>query len=178
MKTSDKIPSTFEEYAEHLGITTDHPRRDMARKLWEQEREAERTYPAEIPPCPGWCRLNAGHPYDSTEWDYVTHCRFHSSVPDDTAFDARVEATERNKDGVVEVGTPVLAVYAEGERTAEDARRIAAELLAAADLLDRINGATRSCPRSAAHEPHSWASMVPGQHWSCPGVDAADEVTR
>lgn len=64
----------------------------------------------------------------------------------------------------------ILYVDAQGALTSEQARRYAAELLNAADMLDGINEHTRACPRSAQHGPHGWPSMVEGEPWHCPGV--------
>lgn len=136
-----KTPPTFEQYLARLvdgGVAVgDHL--DKVRKMYDEERLAEASAPTVIPSCPSWCRLPAGHPYDSTEWDFVTHLRYHASVPDGISFGARVEATERNKGGVVEVATPIIGVYVEENQTAEEARRYAAELLVAADLLDAVS---------------------------------------
>ncbi len=138
--TDSKIPGTFEEYLARLadgGVAVgDHL--DMARQMYDGERLTEASAPTVIPPCPSWCRNSAGHPYDSTEWDYVTHVRYHSSVPDGWSAGARVEATESNKGGVVEVATPIIGLYVEEKQTAQEARQYAAELLAAADVLDRL----------------------------------------
>jgi hypothetical protein len=138
--TDSTFPRTFEQYLARLvdgGVAVaDH----MAevREMYENERTAAESLPAVIPPCPSWCRKGDGHPYDSTEWDFVTHVRFHSSVPDDVRCGARVEAIERNKGGTIEVAAPTIGVYVEENQTAGEARAYAAELLAAADVLDRI----------------------------------------
>jgi hypothetical protein len=177
MNVTDSTPATFEQYlarwVDH-GLTVEG-RLDQIREMYDQEQTARDSLPSVIPPCPSWCRKGDGHPYEATDWDFVTHLRFHSSVPDEVECGARVEATERNKGGAVEVAAPTIGVYVEEDQTAEQARAYAAELLAAADVLDEIAGAVRSCPRSTVHGPHAWASLVPGQDWSCPGLD---EVTR
>ena len=79
-----------------------------------------------------------GHEYDSTDWDFVTHVRCHSSVPDGAHAGARVEALERNKGGEVVVNAQEIGVYVEEAATADRDRQYAADLLAAADLLDAV----------------------------------------
>jgi hypothetical protein len=141
MNVTDSTPATFEQYLARLagnGVAVAADRMDQVREMYDNERKAEETIPSLVPPCPSWCRKGDGHPYDSTEWDFVTHVRYHSSVPEDVSCGARVEAIERNKGGAVAVAAPTIGVYVEEDQTAEQARAYAAGLLAAADVLDRI----------------------------------------
>ncbi len=116
------------------------------RKLAEQEARADASRPSSPPPCPPWCALPAGHAYDSYDPRYrdhevvsVVHFRQHVSTADPAA--AYVEQTESSHDGKVTLEPPVV-IY-DGEMSehgadAAEARRVAAALLAAADLLDTL----------------------------------------
>lgn len=134
------IPETFEEYAAELGLDNpDDPRRGEARARWEAERTAVETYPDVIPPCPSWCALPAGHGYDSYDTDGRTHYRFHTAPEGGPG--PLVESMESYNDGAVTLTDPKVDVMQKTEAlTAEEARSNAAQLLAAADLLDSITG--------------------------------------
>lgn len=126
-----------------------------------------------IPPCPSWCELPAGDEYDSYDTSpnddgSVTHSRFHERQ----IGSVDVTAIEHNRAGYVEV-TGLSIECPETRRedvSAEQDRMIAADLIAAADLRDTIKSATRTCPKSAQHAPHTWPSMVAGGDWNCPGI--------
>lgn len=133
---------TFEQYAARKGASPADPHYEPMRELWGHAQLAHLSYPATIPPCPSWCVQPDGHEYDSTATDDPTrHFRYHSSVPFDNEAAAyvRVEAEEWNRCGEVVVATPKAVIY-DGDRslTAGEARQVAADLLAAADLLDGI----------------------------------------
>ncbi len=116
------------------------------RLLREQEALADASRPSSPPPCPPWCALPAGHAYDSYDPQYrghevvsVVHFRQHVSTADPA--DAYVEQTESSHEGKVTLEPP--AVFYDGEMSergadAAEARRVAAALLAAADLLDTL----------------------------------------
>ena len=120
-------------------IEHDEPR--THEELRRQEAVAEASYPKAHPPCPPWCCLPAGHRYDSTEWDLVTHLRYHQLNPD-VWDDANVTQSERNQGGVVSLDPPVISVYGYevDEVTSGEARKRAALLLNLADNLDEIAG--------------------------------------
>jgi hypothetical protein len=131
-------PPTFEAFMAEHNLTSDHPTLDNWRAMWERERSIEDHAPTVIPPCPSWCSLDAGHDYDSTDGygDDVDFQRQH------VAFDgsvADVGATEHNRAGTVTVDEPgVYLSLRDDERPVEQVRAIAAELLEAADVLDRL----------------------------------------
>ncbi len=122
------------------------------RLLREQEALADASRPSSPPPCPPWCALPAGHAYDSYDPRYrdhevasVVHFRQHVSTADPAA--AYVEQSESYHEGKVSLEPP--AVFYDGrmsERGADagEARRVAAALLAAADLLEQITRRTGS----------------------------------
>lgn len=164
--------TTFAEYAEANGWPPESEYRDAARVLWEQEQKAQASYPQTIPPCPSWCELPAGHPYDSYMPDGsggVVHTRCH-----EREVGAVTVLTFENHDGgqveVDEVGIDYLERRGLEGVSAEQARTVGSDLIAAADLLDRIAAQTRTCLRSLPHEAHDWPSMVAGEDWHCPGV--------
>jgi hypothetical protein len=169
MKTIN-VPSTFEQYMAEHKIPADHPNLDDWREVYAHQVIVEQNAPA-VPPCPSWCTSPDGHDYDCVDGGEVadlTYFRNHVVMQRPHLL---VDATEHNRNGVVTMDAASICVASNrDDLDAEQARAFAAELLEAADLLDRVNGATRTCPRSTAHEPHSWASMVPGEDWSCPGV--------
>jgi hypothetical protein len=133
------VPSTFAEYMRQHDIPADHPNLDGWRKLWQQERQAEQHAPRVIPPCPFWCRLPEGHDYDSVDGfgdDLVferTHVAFEGKV-------AGVSATERNRAGEVTVEPLEVFLDVRSEAYPVDVvRAVAAELVEAADVLERIS---------------------------------------
>ena len=106
---------------------------------------------APVPPCPWWCTLDPGHPYlssrpcwtDSEEMPGIPAGE--SRVAIDRTHEApfgvaAVEQMERTCDGGQVVGLePIVVIEIEvTQDKAADVRRIAADLLNAADLLDRI----------------------------------------
>ena len=96
--------------------------------------------PAVTPSCPSWCKYDPGHEYDSVDFDDVTFIRDHVSHPEGSSTSIAQE--ERNQHGVITLLPPVIALYSEYDSEdidAAGARRRAAELLNAADLLDQIN---------------------------------------
>lgn len=108
--------------------------------LVDREERCKRNTPKVIPPCPTWCRYEAGHPYDSVEHDEVTFSRIHASGRDDDGNVAIVQP-ESNHGGVVSLDAPTISLYGDNEMfelDAAGARGRAAELLAAADQLEQI----------------------------------------
>lgn len=132
------IPETFEQFAAQQGWGPNSLHHDGARRLWEQEQTAQRTYPGTIPPCPSWCELPAGHAYESYSPDGsggVIHDRMHRA----TLGAVHVLSNERSEAGQVEVDYPDITVSSSEEgMTAERAREVASDLLLAADLLDSL----------------------------------------
>jgi hypothetical protein len=170
MFPTDTVPPTFEAFMAQHNLTPDHGTLDNWRGMWERQRSIEEQAPTVIPPCPSWCILDAGHDYTSTDGygDDVSFERQHVAFEGEVAS---VDATEHNRGGTVTLDEPgVYLSMRDDARPVEQVRAIAAELLEAADVLDRLKGATRPCPRSTAHEPHDWPSMVAGEDWHCPGV--------
>jgi hypothetical protein len=133
------VPATFAEYMREHDIPADHPNLDEWRALWEHELQVEANAPTVIPPCPSWCIRTAGHDYDSTDgWDdELTFERDHLAFKGEVAD---VQATEHNRCGVVTLDAPIiyLSLDRDGERTAEQTRTVAAELVEAADVLERL----------------------------------------
>lgn len=117
---------------------------DAMAQIRERDARIAANEPKVIPPCPQWCRFTeiiAGtHDYDSVlTADESTYTRYHLSGQ--TAVDIAQE--ERNRGGVVTRGPVHINMPGRDgceETTAEQARQLAAELLAAANELDRING--------------------------------------
>jgi hypothetical protein len=173
--TLTPCPPTFEAFMAEHNIAPDHPTLGNWRALWERERAIEDHAPTVIPPCPSWCILDSGHEYTSTDGygDDVSFERQHIAFEGETV--ASVDATEHNKSGVITFDEPSIYLSQRDDGySAEHVRAVAAEMLAAADVLDRIKAATRPCLGSTGHEPHDWPSMVAGEDWHCPGVAQAD----
>jgi hypothetical protein len=110
------------------------------------------TFPTTQLPCPDWCTLPAGHPFDNDLKD-GTLCRYHEArvgrAEDRSRHDreplvdfVRVVADEfaTADDGpVVLTGDPhVEAGELAGDLTPHEARRMIAALTAAVDLCDRV----------------------------------------
>jgi len=72
--------------------------------------------PAVTPECPPWCKYAPGHEYDSVDLDDVTFIRDHVTHPHGSPTSIAQE--ERNRDGVVTLLPPVIAIY--GEDDSED----------------------------------------------------------
>lgn len=151
MSTKPTTSETFAEYAARLGVDEHHPMHDNALRMWEMEREAERTYPTVVPACPDWCEEPGGHEYDSYlrgDEGGVEHYRTHvrtigtAGVLSSAGTINRVVvmSTETYTDGAVSIDPPEVDVpdYRGETLPAADARTLAADLLAAADLLDRL----------------------------------------
>jgi len=132
------VPATFEAFMAANNLTHDHPNLDGWRRVWQNEVQVEAGAPTVMPPCPDWCTLPAGHPYDSYDVGGdlpLTHLREHAGF---TAEHVQVDATERNQDGRVTVDAPTAFVNVEDDLDAAAVRAFAADLLRAADELDRI----------------------------------------
>jgi hypothetical protein len=138
MFPTDTIPATFEAFMAEHNLSPDHPTLDNWRAVWERERSIEDRAPTVIPPCPSWCILDAGHDYTSTDGfdDDLTferqHVAFEGTVAD-------VSATEHNRAGTVTLDEPgIYLSLRDDERPVDEVRSIAAELLEAVDVLERI----------------------------------------
>jgi hypothetical protein len=96
--------------------------------------------PREIPPCPPWCAWPPLHEYDSvlTNSEPFTFIRDH--VSDGDRLEVRLIQEEHNAGGDVTLGPIAIDVWlGEGRRcNPAEARDYAAQLLAAADLYERI----------------------------------------
>ncbi len=142
-------------------ITPPCPENGQERQITALEQLERDLTPTEPPPCPDWCEKDAGHPYDSTEYDFVEHpdfsdaiaareisvCRYHRAVLRWVERE-NVEVTQledaRVRDGVAPVVTfDSAVVYAsisfEDEMSASAARELGDALLMAAVLVDQIN---------------------------------------
>jgi hypothetical protein len=115
-----------------------------------------------VPPCPDWCGKEAGHDYDSSDYDLdrfndfgqavaagvIRACRYHRAVIRDverehisvSAFE--MAEVQRGQDPVliIEPATVYTIMAFDDEMDAQDARKLAADLIAAAALVERING--------------------------------------
>ncbi|MGI8879022.1 MAG: hypothetical protein ACR2KJ_00610 [Jatrophihabitans sp.] len=102
----------------------------------EAENAVER---AQNPPCPGWCVLQAGHVYEGVlPDDENTRARSHLALSERLGVQVCVE--ERNRGGVVELGTPFIVVYGDGdEMNAEQAEQLGDTIRAAAQRLREIS---------------------------------------
>lgn len=95
-------------------------------------------------PCPPWCHESLGHEWDGIERPSGRQCRDHAwDVNDNVCMMSREYADEAPGGAVCR--QPVLRLWiggnqADGEFTAADVRRIAADLLNAADELDKVAG--------------------------------------
>ncbi len=136
--SSATVPSTFSAYMAEHDIPADHENLDGWRRVWRNELEVEASTPTVMPPCPRWCTLPADHPYPSYDVGAdlpMTHLRDHVGF---TAERVQVDATERNTGGTVTVDVPTAFVNVEDDLDAAAVRAFAADLLRAADELDRI----------------------------------------
>lgn len=113
--------------------------------------------PQTVAPCPSWCRLPAGHRFESEDPD-GTGLRFHEAVLDTWEHGERtvgvtVEALTKCPAGGTEaVGTPAICLNVTptdglDDLTAEEARTLSAFLKVtldrAADAVDKITEAQR-----------------------------------
>lgn len=130
------IPDTFEQFVEQHNLPADHGNLEGWRRVYEQQKIVETNAPTVIPPCPWWCKDPAGHDYTSTDgWDDdLTFQRFHSHPVGQLS----VDTIEHNVAGVVTLDPAGVYVDERGDNDAAHCRALAADLLAAADLLDRI----------------------------------------
>ena len=136
--TSTVVPSTFEDFMAANDLAHDHPNLEGWKKVWRNELEVEASTPAVVPPCPSWCTLAAGHGYTSYDVGAdlpMTHIRHHIGLASEHV---QVAETERNTDGAVTVDAPTAFVNIEDDLDAAAVRAFAADLLAAAEELDRI----------------------------------------
>ncbi|HWC35826.1 MAG TPA: hypothetical protein VG650_13495 [Mycobacteriales bacterium] len=136
--------ATFEEFVALYAFPPDHPR---TRELYAAAQEAAMVYATmTLPPCPSWCGLPTAHDCDVEPGTRTpAFFRFHSTSPDHTLV--RIMCLENIEGDDVETGAPFIDLPvvspADDGFAAGDARRIAAELLDAADLLDEITGAAK-----------------------------------
>jgi hypothetical protein len=99
-----------------------------------------------VPPCPDWCtdtmeRDEYGSAIDFFPGDAeCTFMRFHHTTLSDRV---QIIQEERNRSGVVTLLNTHIAVEGEGDEIdADGARVLAGQLVAAADKVDEINGAS------------------------------------
>lgn len=156
--TDTRIPATFEQYAELNNVPADHGNLDGWRKVYEHEVFAEAHAPATIPPCPWWCADQAGHGYDSTDGtgDELAFERFHHAPVGPLLT---VDAPERNHYGTVSVTVPSVYLDERADVDAAGARALAADLLAAADLLERIEAAQAKMTPMGTTDPGTVAAF-------------------
>lgn len=129
--TMNAATETFEQFATAHAVPAD--RLDVARALWTQERAADASRPSTVPPCPPWCALPDGHPYDSYSGpaDDVTHTRLHHRP----VGMADVHAAEHHTAGVVELTATEITCGKSETLSAAEALILAADLQRAVDVL-------------------------------------------
>ena len=138
--TSTAVPSTFEAYMAEHNVPADHPNLDAWQVLYERESIVEAAAPKTIPPCPSWCHMPAGHDYESTDGftpGKIVFIRNH--VAEHETPSTQISALEENLNDAVTVrpaGT--FVTVSEDDYDAPGLRQLAAELLAAADVLDGL----------------------------------------
>lgn len=106
----------------------------------DRESEVEAAAPKVVPACPSWCTLPTGHDYPSVSDDEsgVTFSREHVAA---SFGHVDVYASENNTGGTVTLAEPVAWVHtdtSEGDLDAGQLRQLAAEVLNAAEVLDRL----------------------------------------
>lgn len=107
---------------------------ELERNMRERDAHLARIKPTVIPPCPTWCSLPAGHDYESVD-EGEGFCRNHST--ETGAQFAFVTQLETNTAGVLTFEDASVFVD-EGNLDAAQAGAFVVELVAAADLLDRL----------------------------------------
>ncbi len=130
--------ATFAEYMREHDIPADHPNLDGWRRVWQRDLQVEQQKPAVIPPCPEWCRLQEGHDYTEADgWGAdLTFERHHVAFQGKVAD---VQATEHNRSGEVTIDAPVIYLdLRDDEYPVDVVRALAAELVEAADVLERL----------------------------------------
>lgn len=150
MNANDRtIPDTFEEWVEQIRIPKDVvvEHLDHFREEYRTTRLAQQHHPLrdDMPPCPPWCRYERGHRYETVmdidvEGGTLTLERFHESAStgegDASGF---VSVEEFLRGRKVSYGPHRIVFGGDLENmSAAEARERAANLLALADLLDRI----------------------------------------
>lgn len=135
--TSGTIAPTFREYLTQHNIPADAEHLGQWHNIYEQELFTAEHAPKVIPPCPSWCSEPTGHDYTCTDGSGADLAfeRFHCSPVGAVLM---VDALERNHYGTVTLGAPSVHLDERPDVDAAGARALAADLLAAADLLDRI----------------------------------------
>jgi hypothetical protein len=122
--------------ARKMGVDPQDPRWI---EMVKRARMVEENAPTVIPPCPEWCRLPEGHDYTGADGfgDDLTFERQH------VAFEGKVadvSATESNRAGEVTVGPLEVFLDVRSDAYPVDVvRAVAAELLEAADVFERIS---------------------------------------
>lgn len=115
----------------------------QARRMYDGERLVEEHMPAELPPCPKWCTLDAGHGYDSFMGgvagpDDLDFTRIHYSSTDERPLVAVSQMEHQDVHGVVRLDDAAIYLSAEADLDAEQAEAYATDLRAAALLLRQI----------------------------------------
>lgn len=153
--TTSAIPATFEEYVDRISGGDAEARQRVldehgadVREMFDREHLGARTHPepGEMPPCPSWCTFPAGHGYESVDdldlaAGLVTLMRFHTT--EHNSSDAYLSQEEELRDGKVTLHDVMICVSSGDlggveEVTAAEARRRAAEMLAAVERLEHI----------------------------------------
>lgn len=106
--------------------------------------EDEANAPAVVPPCPGWCTREPGHLDFEVEGD-GQYLREHDAYSGGGLAWVSAEERSDGKGGPVILSPPVLRVdgtdYHGEEWSPIEVRALAAEILRAADVLERLTGA-------------------------------------
>jgi hypothetical protein len=105
--------------------------------VWKHELHVEQNAPTTIPPCPSWWGLPEGHDYTGTDGagEDLIFARLHS------AFEGKivdVSAEDHNHFGEVTVGPLELFIDVARDYSADDVRAMAAELVEAVNVHERI----------------------------------------
>lgn len=136
--TSTTVPTTFDAFMAENNLAAADPNLGGWRRIWETDQLVAAHAPTVIPPCPAGCTQPAGHDYPSTDgWaDDLTFQRQHVAF---AGAVADVSATEHNHYGTVTLDEPeVFLSMRDDAQSVEKVRALAAELLEAAEVLDRI----------------------------------------
>jgi hypothetical protein len=133
-----EVSTTFEQFIAEWNLKSEHPR---TREMYEESISAAKVLASlSLPACPAWCGRPEGHGYEFDGGRSADFLRRHASRDDNGPQVQQMEhnyAGERIAYDSAEIGVTVgLESF-----SAEGARALAAQLAAAADLLDAINGA-------------------------------------
>lgn len=113
-------------------------------------RERTNAQPMLVPECPDWCAMPSGHSYEGRLGsDDRTYCRHHVSGHGA----AWVWQEERNREGLVTVRPAMIHIGStlDDDLDADHALELAAELVQAARLYQRIKGSEPLVVRVVGH---------------------------